>query len=134
MFCFSLQPLFKTFVTVISIWWAELQVCLHIKCLLLFSHFNQNWGMSQILVKLPISNFMKIHSVVFKFLHADRLTDRCGKADRHIFASFHCKHTKDEHQDYAKNAFENCAAKLKFVFLLLLFGYVCEMAVQSISL
>lgn len=75
---------------------------------------------------------MMIHSVVFKFLHADRQTGIAKLLG--IFLQLFIANTKDEHQDYAKNASENCAAKLKFVFLLLLFGYVCEMPVQSVSL
>jgi ribosomal protein L16/L10AE len=74
---------------------------------------------------------MKIRSVVFKFPHADRQTGMAKLLG--IFLQLFIANTKDEHQDYAKNALEICAAKFKFGFLLL-FGYVCEVPVQSVSL
>jgi hypothetical protein len=54
---------------------AETHVCLHVKCPLFLSDFNQNWSVLTNFSITSQSDFMEIHSVVLKLLHADRQTD-----------------------------------------------------------
>jgi hypothetical protein len=43
---------------------------IRVKCLLILSNFNQNWTCKN----FPITNFMKIHSEIYKWFHTERQT------------------------------------------------------------
>jgi hypothetical protein len=67
--------------TCVPVWLVKLQsvtsmqksICsLHVKCQLMSTNFNQNYNESTNLVHSPVRNLKNIHSMVLKFLYADR--------------------------------------------------------------
>jgi hypothetical protein len=69
---------------------AETDRGLHVACPLFLSDFNQNWSVLTNFSITLLSKFMEIHSVVLKFL----LADRHGGSNRPIFGTLRWKHTR----------------------------------------
>jgi hypothetical protein len=67
----------------------EMYFGLCVKCPSLFD-FSQNWNILKNFINSPVSNFMKICSVIPKLLHVDRPDE----ANRITFTTFHCGHSK----------------------------------------